>query len=66
VFHEEPLPAGSALWHLPNVIVTPHVAGVTPRYFERALELFVDNLERYLAGRPVRNLVDPALGYPRS
>jgi phosphoglycerate dehydrogenase-like enzyme len=66
VFHEEPLPAASPLWHLPNVILTPHVAGVTPRYFERALELFTDNLERYLAGRPVRNLVDPALGYPRS
>jgi hypothetical protein len=39
---------------------------VTPHYFERALRLFVDNLERYLARRPLRNLVDPALGYPRS
>jgi phosphoglycerate dehydrogenase-like enzyme len=66
VFRDEPLPAESPLWRLPNVIVTPHVAGVTPRYFERALALFVDNLGRYVAGRPLRNLVDPALGYPRS
>jgi len=66
VFREEPLPATSPLWQLPNVLVTPHVAGVTPHYFQRALALFVENLERFLAGRPLRNLVDPALGYPRS
>jgi phosphoglycerate dehydrogenase-like enzyme len=66
VFREEPLPATSPLWHLPNVVITPHVAGVTPHYFQRALALFVENLERFLAGRPLRNLVDPALGYPRS
>jgi phosphoglycerate dehydrogenase-like enzyme len=66
VFAEEPLPASSPLWSLPNVILTPHVAGATPRYFERALQLFVGNLERYLAGRPLRNLVDPSLGYPQS
>ena len=66
VFEHEPLPASSPLWSLPNVILTPHAAGATPRYFERALELFIGNLERYLAGKPLRNLVDPALGYPRS
>jgi phosphoglycerate dehydrogenase-like enzyme len=66
VFEEEPLPASSPLWSLPNVILTPHAAGVTPRYFERALELFIGNLERYLGGRPLRNLVDHALGYPQS
>jgi phosphoglycerate dehydrogenase-like enzyme len=66
VFEEEPLPASSPLWALPNVIVTPHAAGATPRYFERALELFIGNLERYLAGRPLRNLVDHSLGYPQS
>ena len=66
VFVEEPLPASSPLWALPNVILTPHIAGVTPHYFTRALDLFVDNLTRYLAGRHLRNLVDHALGYPRS
>jgi phosphoglycerate dehydrogenase-like enzyme len=63
---EEPLPAGSPLWGLPNVILTPHVAGVTPHYFDRALALFMDNLECFRAARPLRNLVDPSLGYPIS
>ena len=66
VVTREPLPATSPLWTLPNVILTPHAAGATPRYFDRALELFIENLDRFLAGRPLRNLVDPALGYPRS
>ena len=66
VFAEEPLAASSPLWALPNVILTPHVAGATPRYLERALELFIENLGRYLEGRPLRNLVDHGLGYPRS
>jgi D-2-hydroxyacid dehydrogenase (NADP+) len=66
VFVEEPLPATSPLWHLPNVILTPHVAGATPQYLDRALGIFMDNLRRYLDGRPLRNLVDPVLGYPRS
>jgi phosphoglycerate dehydrogenase-like enzyme len=66
VFVQEPLPPESPLWSLPNVILTPHAAGVTPRYFERALELFAENLERYRAALPLRNHVDPSLGYPRS
>lgn len=66
VFSAEPLPSDSPLWALPNVVLTPHSAGATPRYFDRALELFADNLERHLAGRALRNRVDPALGYPRS
>ncbi len=64
VFETEPLPASSPLWALPNVILTPHSAGATPRYFERAVELFADNLDRYLAGRRLRNVVDKELGYP--
>jgi phosphoglycerate dehydrogenase-like enzyme len=64
VFTREPLPAESPLWTLQNVIVTPHVAGATPHYFERALDLFVDNLERWRAGRRLRNAVDLVLGYP--
>jgi phosphoglycerate dehydrogenase-like enzyme len=64
VFREEPLPASNPLWTLPNVIVTPHVAGAMPRYFERALGLFAENLARYRAGQPLRNLVDKSAGYP--
>jgi D-2-hydroxyacid dehydrogenase (NADP+) len=63
VFQQEPLSGESELWGLENVIVTPHISGGTPRYMERAVELFCDNLRRYLAGEPLRNVVDPARGY---
>lgn len=63
VFAEEPLPASSPLWALENVIVTSHYAGSTPRYNQRAMELFLDNLERLVTGRPLRNVADPARGY---
>jgi phosphoglycerate dehydrogenase-like enzyme len=65
VFETEPLPSDSPLWDMPNVIVTPHAAGFTPYYFPRASELFADNLERYLDGRPLENLYDWNLGYSR-
>jgi D-2-hydroxyacid dehydrogenase (NADP+) len=63
VFETEPLPAESPLWDLPNVIVTPHVAGFTPHYFTRAAALLADNLERYLDGRTLLNVYDPTRGY---
>lgn len=63
VFAEEPLPADSPLWDLSNVIISPHIAGLTPAYTERALALFADNLRRYLAGQPLLNLVDQQTGY---
>lgn len=63
VFEHEPLPEDSPLWDLDNVILTPHVAGVTPHYFERAAALFADNLDRFLAGQPLRNVYDPVRGY---
>jgi len=63
VFEEEPLPETSPLWDLENVILTPHVSGVTPLYFERAAALFADNLDRFLAGQPLANRFDPARGY---
>lgn len=64
VFPEEPLPDDSPLWSTPRAIVTPHCAvddGV--EYVARCLDIFFDNLARYLAGRPLRNVVDPARGY---
>ncbi len=63
VFEREPLPQESELWGLENVMVTPHIAGGTPRYLELAVELFCDNLRRYLAGQPLRNVVDVKRGY---
>jgi phosphoglycerate dehydrogenase-like enzyme len=63
VFAREPLPADDPLWTLPNVILTPHVSGLTPHYNERATQLFVANLRRYLAGEPLYNVVDKQAGY---
>lgn len=63
VFETEPLPEDSPLWELDNVIITSHYAGVTPHYHERALRVFRSNLERYLAGLPLRNVVEKTLGY---
>lgn len=63
VFDEEPLPEGHALWSLPNVILTPHVSAFTDRFPERAVELFLDNLRRFRAGRRLRNRVDLRAGY---
>ena len=62
-FETEPLPEESPLWRLPNVIVTPHTAGSTPRYWERATALFCDNLARYLEGKTLRNVVCRDRGY---
>jgi len=63
VFEQEPLPATSPLWELDNVIMTAHYAGLTPAYDQRALAIFLDNLQRYRAGQPLQNVVDKAAGY---
>jgi phosphoglycerate dehydrogenase-like enzyme len=58
VFEQEPLPAAHPLWKMPNVIVTPHTAAASPRVAERHLEVFLVNLRRFVAGEPLRNVVD--------
>jgi phosphoglycerate dehydrogenase-like enzyme len=63
VFEEEPLPADSPLWSLPNVILTPHVAGEPADYARRVADVFVDNLTRLRRGEPFRNVVDFERGY---
>ncbi|MFO1061655.1 MAG: D-2-hydroxyacid dehydrogenase [Dongiaceae bacterium] len=64
VFPQEPLPASSPLWTVPNLIISPHCAvDDSASYAERALEIFIGNVERYLAGRRLVNVVDKALGY---
>ena len=63
VFEREPLSPESPLWDLDNVILSPHVTGGVENYNELATEIFCDNLRRYLAGQPLRNVVDPDWGY---
>jgi phosphoglycerate dehydrogenase-like enzyme len=63
VFEEEPLPEDSPLWEMPNVIVSPHMSGDYGGWREAVVELFVENLERFLTGAPLRNVVDKHLGY---
>jgi phosphoglycerate dehydrogenase-like enzyme len=63
VFDQEPLPEGHPFWSMENVILTPHVSGGTEIYNQRAVEIFADNLRRFLRGEPLRNVVDPARGY---
>lgn len=62
-FAKQPLPADSELWSLPNVIVTPRIAGITSQKWPAVLPVFKDNLRRFLAGEPLNNLVDKELGY---
>ncbi len=61
-FDEEPLPASSPLWTLPNVFITPHTAAVTEKLWERHYALIAENMRRFLAGRPLLNLVDKSRG----
>ena len=63
VFEEEPLPESSDLWMIPNLIITPHVAGLVPDYLDRVLKIFMDNLRRLENGRPLVNEIDRARGY---
>ena len=63
VFKEEPLPEESPLWGMENVIVTPHFAGLSDDYLQVALNLFWENLEKYLRGERLINEVDLQTGY---
>lgn len=64
VTEEEPLAATSPLWDLPGVIITPHVAGQSRLRIDQMTDFFCANLQRYLAGEPLANLVDKRLGFP--
>jgi len=63
VTEPEPLPADSPLWREPNVIITAHSSGNTPRSYERYERLLLDNLGRWVRGEPLLNVVDKRLGY---
>lgn len=63
VFNEEPLPADSSFWLLDNLLITPHTAAVTERLWERHYRLIVENMQRFLADKPLLNTVDKTRGY---
>lgn len=63
VFDDEPLPPEHPLWGEANAILTPHVAASSSVIAERHLKLLVDNVQRFLSGRPLRNVVDKTAGY---
>ncbi len=64
VFDPEPLPVDSAVWDMPNAMLTPHVSSDDPEHYATdVVDLFLDNLERRLAGRRLRNRIRPERGY---
>lgn len=63
VFEVEPLPASSPLWGLPNVLIAPHTMSIVEAENPRIIDLFLDNLGRYLEGRPLRNVFQVDRGY---
>lgn len=63
VFQQEPLPPDHPLWHLPNVLISPHSASLTTEYDARAATIFEENLRRYLVGEPLYNIIEKTLGY---
>lgn len=63
VTEPEPLPKDHPLWSMPNVTITPHIAGMSDVIQERRIALFRDNIVRFIEGRPMRNVVDKKKGY---
>ena len=63
VFPQEPLPPDHRLWKTPNVILTPHTSGFRRGHWDEVIEMFGDNLDRWLRGDPLKFRVEPELGY---
>jgi len=63
VFSTEPLPEDSPLWEMENVIITPHLAAISPQYNKRAMEVFRKNLRLYLENKELINVMDWDKGY---
>jgi phosphoglycerate dehydrogenase-like enzyme len=63
VFPHEPLPPEHRLWRTPNVILTPHTSGFRQGHWDEVVDLFGDNLDRWLTGEPLKFRVEPELGY---
>jgi phosphoglycerate dehydrogenase-like enzyme len=63
VFEREPLPAENPLWSLPNVLITPHLAGFRPDHWDAVCSVFAENLHRFDTGQALLNVVDKREGY---
>ncbi len=64
VFPKEPIPKNSRFWRTPRLVITPHCSvDDHSAYIDKCLDIFLDNLERDIAGETLRNLIDPSLGY---
>jgi phosphoglycerate dehydrogenase-like enzyme len=63
VFEQEPLPPDSPLWDAPNLFISPHMADTVSDYEQRFTDFFADNLQRWLDGEALHNVVDPIAGY---
>jgi phosphoglycerate dehydrogenase-like enzyme len=64
VFEQEPLPESSPLWAMDNVVISAHCAvDDLQSYLQRAVDIFADNVRRYLGGKPLDNVIDTRLGY---
>lgn len=63
VFDHEPLSETSPLWDMANVIITPHLAALSPNYMDRAIKLFADNLSRFIQHKEMLNIIDKNKGY---
>ena len=63
VFLQEPLPPDHPLWTTPNVILTPHTSGFRHGHWDEVVQLYGDNIERWLRGEPLKYRIEPELGY---
>jgi phosphoglycerate dehydrogenase-like enzyme len=63
VYETAPLPSGHPFYRLENVLLSPHCADHTPGFYELDMEFFMQNLQRFLNGVPLRNVVDKQAGY---
>jgi len=63
VFPQEPLPSAHPLWRTPRVILTPHTSGFRQGHWDEVVDLFGDNLDRFLKGEPLKFRIEPELGY---
>jgi phosphoglycerate dehydrogenase-like enzyme len=63
VFDQEPLPPGHPFYKLENVLLSPHCADHTPVWLDEAMELFIEQYQRFQKGEPLLNVVNKKLGY---
>ena len=63
VFPQEPLPPEHRLWTTPNVLLTPHTSGFRHGHWDEVIDLFGDNIDRFVKGEPLKFRISPELGY---